>query len=189
MFFSCNANLTPERKRRQIDEDVVDFLERPSDGNKAAAYYHGDIFKNGDLSFDIKYDTGILDHFDGNHGATKRWIEEVIEHTQSRFKEASLPMSITLKVNSIQYVDANITATVENLKALTKEEVDILTVYFGYDPKYGTRKGKTGYTYVGCACEKEGLAVVIVELSDYYEIIETTSRTLAHELGHTIGMR
>ena len=98
-------------------------------------------------------------------------------------------MSITLKVNSIQYVDANITATEENLKALAEEGVDILTVYFGYDPKYGKRKGKIGLTYRGCACEKEGLAVAIVELSDYIEIIVTTSRTLVHELGHTIGMR
>ena len=164
-----------------LEED--DTIEPPPDPNHVAAYGDGPLPESFELPLVMMYDSSVQ----ASHGylpsAVKAWVNEVVELTKPRLA-LFRPSSIRLKVLRVDNWPGVFKIGPKQLKKLVKDrsnKKDLIMLLVG--PAFHRNKGNA---VLGAACREDGYAFGMVEARNNDT---ETARILAHEIGHTLGMR
>jgi len=137
------------------------------------------------------YTESLLKNFDGDHDKCKDWITNIFGLARLRMQLLNVTKVDLKNTGEIKYVEglSSIRADNKSLDTIRKKiKPTTHHVYFVSDPK---DHEYVGYSYEGAGCDKSGFAISIVGFQeDGYGNSETlTANTLAHELGHSLGMK
>jgi hypothetical protein len=194
---------TDERFRRQVDDDDdYDYYDYDYDESSEplipdedpyaiSALYEGPWPTELVMQIYVKYDNSLLKHFRGSHAQSKDWLNQVIMKAKPRLLYKSLNMAIHLTVKGeFEHIDESIRAGAPAVRLLAKKyesaNLDHVIAFFGAE--IGGDKTH-GIAFLGAACNTNGQALAITELYYRKKSIVASARTLAHELGHTMGIR
>lgn len=164
-------------------EEEDDTIEPPPDPNPVAALEDGPMPKSFELPLVMMYDSNVQ----ASHGflpsAVETWVHRVVELTKPRLA-ALRPSTIRLNVRKIEHWPGTFEVNSKQLKKLArgrpnKRHLSMLLVG-------GTIGRRKGNAVLGSACREDGYAFGM--LKDMKNDTKT-ARVLAHEIGHTLGMR
>ena len=133
----------------------------------------------------IKYDNSFLDLHNGDTKEAVAWINKVVKETKPLLLELDVKVHLEV-IGDIEYKNVNLSPDPESMDRLRGQEhkTPVLTSYFS-----GFKAGPgqdSGLANLGEACDTKGSAIAIVSPA---QNIAGTARILAHELGHTMGMK
>ena len=136
-----------------------------------------------ELPLVIMYDSYVQARHGYLPSTVEKWVLRVAELTKPRLA-AIRPSSIRLNVIKVEHWPGRFKIGSKQLKKLVKDRSnnkDLIMLLVG--PAYHRNKGNA---VLGAACREDGNAFGMVE--DRNNDTET-ARILAHEIGHTLGMR
>ena len=168
-------------------EEEDDTIEPPTDPNLVANYedvrFNGSMAETFELPLVIMYDSSV----GASHGylpsTIEKWVLRVAELTKPRLA-AIRPSSIRLNVTKVEHWPGRFKVTPKVLKNLAKGRPN--KKYLTMLLVGGTGGRRKGSAVLGSACYENGFALGMLEdLNNDNQ----TARILAHEIGHTLGMR
>ena len=175
------ANLKEGLDSLQEAEEYEDELEPPPDPNPVAGYEEGPMPEHLDLPLVLQYDNSALALRGHDRAAAEAWVRRVAELARPHLTNFA-PSSVRLNVLRVENIDEKV--TVRDTSKLAKkrsnkeERVAVLV---------GRTRGKLkGIAFRGSGCRADGYALSI---TTERENDAQTAKTLAHEIGHTLGMR
>ena len=140
----------------------------------------------------IKYDNGFLDLHNGDTSKAVEWLNQLVEHVKPLLLKLDIKVHLEV-AGDIEHSDILIETEYYSegpdkisLSKLQEkdEQSNILTVYLT-----GNGLGK-GMAHKGSACKTDGSALAIMSAQDVEAHgLSTWAELLAHELGHTLGMK
>ena len=138
------------------------------------------------------YDDQLLKKFSGDHHRTKSWIAIVFSLAKLRLNHPTLEMKVDLVLDEeIKHVKGRkIKGDIPSLKMI-RDEIKPMShhSYVVFDP---SNDNYQGYAFRSEGCDElNGLAISIAEYQedDYGNSVHLTANTLAHEIGHSLGMK
>ena len=166
-------------------EEEDDTIEPPPDPNPVAALEDGPMPKSFELPLVMMYDSNVQASHGYRPSDVKTWVNRVVELTKPRLA-ALTPSSIRLNVTKVEHWPGRFKVNSKQLKKLAlgedhpnKKHLTMLLVG-------GTIGRRKGNAVLGSACREDGYAFGM--LKDMKNDTKT-ARVLAHEIGHTLGMR
>ena len=164
-------------------EEEDDTIEPPPDPNPVAGFEDGPMPESFELPLVMMYDSSVQ----ASHGylpsAVEKWVLRVVELTKPRLAVLR-PSSIRLNVSKVEYWPGWFKVNQKVLKKLVKgrpNKRDLTMLLVG-----GTDGRLKGNAVLKSACREDGFAFGMLE--DMKNDTKT-ARLLAHEIGHTLGMR
>ena len=165
-------------------EEEDDTIEPPPDPNPVAALEDGPMPKSFELPLVMMYDSNIQKSHGYLPSDVETWAHRVVELTKPRLAVIR-PSTIRLNVRKVEHWPGTFKVNPKQLKKLVKNhrpnKKHLTMLLVG-----GTIGRRKGNAVLGSACRDDGYAFGI--LKDM-ENDNKTARVLAHEIGHTLGMR
>ena len=163
-------------------EEEDDTVEPPPDPNPVAGFGDGPMPESNDSSVQASHANPYHAH-GGHPSAVEAWVHRVVKLTRPLLA-VFRPSSIRLNVLRVDNWPGTFRVGTSVLKKLAKDRSykKYLTMLL-VGATGGRRKGSA---FLGSACYENGFALGMVE--DRNNDTET-ARILAHEIGHTLGIR
>ena len=164
-------------------EEEDDTIEPPPDPNPVASFGDDPLPKSFELPLVIMYDSSVQ----ASHGylpsAVETWVHRIVDLTKPRLA-VFRPSSIRLNVLRIDNWPGTFKVSTKQLKKLARNrsnKKDLTMILVA-----PSNRRKKGNAVLGAACREDGYAFGMVEARNNDT---ETARILAHEIGHTLGMR
>ena len=136
-----------------------------------------------ELPLVMMYDSSVQASH-GNHSlAVEKWVLRVADLTKPLLA-ALRPSSIKLNVIKVEHWPGNFKVSPKLLKTLVKDRLN--KKYLTLLLVIGTHGRRKGNAVLGSACREDGYAFGMLEARNNDT---ETARILAHQIGHTLGMR
>ena len=168
-------------------EEEDDTIEPPTDPNLVANFgdvrFNGSMAETFELPLVMMYDNSVQ----ASHGyhplAVEKWVLRVVELTKPLLA-ALRPSNINLNVIKVENWPGKFKVSPKQLKTLVKNRLNkkYLTILL----VGGTEGKRKGSAVLGSACREDGWALGMLEDRNNDT---ATARRIAHEIGHTLGMR
>ena len=165
----------------EYDDNYDEAVWSPPDPNPVAGSAEGPMPEHLDLSLVLQYDTSALALHGHDRAAAEAWVRRVAELAKPHLVNFS-PSSVRLNVTRVDYLDKRV--RVRDYRKLYKSRPnkhERIAVLVGR-----ARGGLKGVAFTSNACREDGTALSVVSKM---KTDIGTARTLAHELGHLLGMQ
>ena len=147
------------------------------------SFEDGPMAESFELPLVMMYDSSVQ----ASHGyhplAVEKWVLRVADLTKPRLA-ALRPSSIKLNVIKVENWPGKFKVSPKQLKTLVKDRPN--KKYLTLLLVGGTHGRRKGSAVLGSACHEDGWALGMLEDRNNDT---ATARILAHEIGHTLGMR
>ena len=174
-------NLKEDLDNYKEEDDTV---EPPPDPNPVSAFGDGPMPDSFELPLVMMYDSTVQASHGYHPSAVEAWVHRVVELTRPRlavFRPSSIRLNV-LRIDNWPGTFKVGTKVILNLARNRSDKKDLTMLLVGpAQPAY-----KKGVAVRGTACREDGTALGMVE--DRNNDTET-ARILAHEIGHTLGIR
>ena len=164
-------------------EEEDDTIEPPADPNLVANFGDGPMAESFELPLVMMYDSNVQASHGYRPSDVETWVHRVVELTKPRLAVIR-PSTIRLNVRKVENWPGTFEVNSKQLKKLVKGRPNkrhLTMLLVG-----GTIGRRKGNAVLGSACREDGYAFGI--LKDMKNDTKT-ARVIAHEIGHTLGMR
>jgi hypothetical protein len=135
------------------------------------------------LDVELNFDSAFKEKFgEDSWNAARR----VATHAANIYQWSSLATKLTWTISNVYFIDTHWEATTQWLDWLAANYNNAAVntnVYLAYD--YDDYSDMAGYGYVGSIC---GATKYRAAVTEYYGNDLSTANTMAHEVGHNVGM-